>query len=38
MRSLIRQRRAAQINEAASPTVGWVHFVPHMSLNLQTIF
>ena len=29
MRSAYRQRRAAEINEATSPTVGWVHFMPH---------
>src|SRR5579859_658134 len=31
MRSAYRQRRAAEINEATSPSVGWVHFMPHWS-------
>ncbi len=31
MRSAYRQRRAAQITEANSPDVGWVHFMPHWS-------
>lgn len=31
MRSAYRQRRTAQINEATSPGVGWVHFMPHWS-------
>jgi phospholipid-binding lipoprotein MlaA len=31
MRSAYRQRRAAEINEATSPGVGWVHFMPHWS-------
>jgi phospholipid-binding lipoprotein MlaA len=34
MRSLVRQRRAAEINEAGKPTVGWVHFMPHLQWNL----
>jgi phospholipid-binding lipoprotein MlaA len=38
MRSLTRQRRAAQINDANSPTVGFVHFMPHIQWNLQNIF
>jgi phospholipid-binding lipoprotein MlaA len=29
MRSAYRQRRVAQINDANSPGVGWVHFMPH---------
>jgi len=31
LRSAYRQRRVAEINEAASPSVGWVHFMPHWS-------
>ena len=31
LRSAYRQRRTAEINEATSPTVGWVHFMPHWS-------
>ncbi|HMA49906.1 MAG TPA: VacJ family lipoprotein [Magnetospirillaceae bacterium] len=31
MRSAYRQRRAAQINEATNPSVGWVRFMPHWS-------
>ena len=33
MRSAYRQRRASEINEAANPSVGWVHFMPHWSLS-----
>jgi phospholipid-binding lipoprotein MlaA len=31
LRSAYRQRRTAEINEATSPSVGWVHFMPHWS-------
>lgn len=33
LRSAYRQRRVAEINEATSPSVGWVHFMPHWSLS-----
>jgi phospholipid-binding lipoprotein MlaA len=31
MRSAYRQRRAAEILDATSPSVGWAHFMPHWS-------
>ena len=38
VRSLTRQRRAAAINQANTPTVGWTHFMPHWSFNFSGIF
>lgn len=38
MRSLNRQRRRAEIKEESSPSIGWFHLMPHMNLNLQSIF
>ena len=38
IRSLTRQRREAQINEAANPTIGWFHLMPHMNINFQSLF
>jgi phospholipid-binding lipoprotein MlaA len=38
MRSLMRQRRRAEINEASNPSIGWFHLMPHMNLNFQSIF
>ncbi len=35
LRSAYRQRRVAQINDANSPSVGWVHFMPHWSMSIQ---
>lgn len=38
MRSLTRQRRQAEIKEAATPSLGWFHLMPHMNINFQSLF
>jgi phospholipid-binding lipoprotein MlaA len=38
MRSLMRQRRQAEISEAANPSIGWFHLMPHMNINFQSLF
>jgi ABC-type transporter lipoprotein component MlaA len=37
-RSLMRQRRQAEIHDASQPSIGWFHLMPHMNINFQSLF
>jgi len=38
MRSLMRQRRQAEVTEGSNPSLGWFHLMPHMNINFQSLF